>query len=258
MKPDTNRLHAVWANNRDLMANKNIELDKGRLDELLASVFSNGPFYYYIIDFADMQIKYMNPSVKEIHGLDPETTTFQSILDQIHPDDLDFVSKAEAVNWDFYYHKIGPERYKNYKMSYCLRFKTADGSYQLFNHQSLMLSIDEHGRMSKALNIHTNISHLTTVNNYKISAIGMFGAPSYLNMDVMANTTLPTPVKPLFTKREREIIHLMADGLTSDEISSRLFIAPETVKTHRKNILGKSGCKNVGHLVTKCITHGLL
>jgi DNA-binding CsgD family transcriptional regulator len=239
------------------MADRNVELDKGRLDELIAAVFSNGPFYFYIIDFADMEIKYMSPLVKQIHGLDPETTTFQDILDQIHPDDVDFVSRAEKVNWDFYYNQIGPERYQNYKMSYCLRFRTTDGSYQLFNHQSMMLSIDEEGRMSKALNIHTNISHLTTENNYKISAIGMFGAPSYLNLDV-TGTALPAPTSSLFTKRETEIIRLLSDGFTSEEIANKLFISLDTVKTHRKHIMRKSGCRNLGQLVTKCITNGLL
>ena len=258
MKPDTKSLHSVWANSRHMMANRAVDLDKGKLDELIASVFSNGPFYFYVIDFADMEIKYMSPLVKKIHGLDPENTTFQDILDRIHPDDVDFISKAEKLNWDFYYNKIGPDRYQNFKMSYCFRLKTADGSYQLFNHQSLMLSIDEQGRMSKALNIHTNISHLTTKNNYKLSAIGMFGAPSYLNLDVEGMETLPAPTDCLFSKREIEIVRLLSEGLTSKEIASRLFIALDTVKTHRKHIMSKSGCKNVGQLVTKCITHGLL
>ncbi|MNL74077.1 Oxygen regulatory protein NreC [compost metagenome] len=41
------------------------------------------------------------------------------------------------------------------------------------------------------------------------------------------------------SKREREILSLMALGKSSAETAEQLFIAPETVKTHRKNIKQK-------------------
>lgn len=255
---DAQSLQNVWSNSKAFITKRNVDLDKNVLDELIASIFSNGPFYYYIVDFYDMEIKYMNPSVLEIHGLDPETVTFQDILDQIHPEDMDFVTRAEALIWDLLYNKIGKERNQRYKMSYCFRFRVADGSYQLFNHQSIILTADEEGGMAKSLNIHTNISHLTTQNNYKVSAIGMMGEPSYLHLEVDQTNLTHNATAPLFTRREHEIIRLMADGLTSKEISERLFIALDTVKNHRKNILQKARCKNIVQLMAKCITEGLL
>jgi DNA-binding NarL/FixJ family response regulator len=41
------------------------------------------------------------------------------------------------------------------------------------------------------------------------------------------------------TEREREILHLLAEGLRNDGIAERLFISPQTVQTHVRNILGK-------------------
>jgi DNA-binding CsgD family transcriptional regulator len=254
----TEPLHSVWARKGDQIAIRVVDLDRNRLDELIASIFSNGPFYFYVVDFSDnMKINYMSPSVREIHGLDPETTTFQDILNQIHPDDMPFVAKAEDVAWRFA-DKVMPREFRDkYKKSYCFRFRTADGSYQLFNHQAVVLSLDENGGLSKSLNIHTNISHLTKENNHKLSLIGMFNAPSFLNIDVWSNE-LSEPVESLFTVREAEIIRLISDGLNSNQIADRLFITTDTVKTHRKNIMKKSGCRNVGQLITRCITHGLL
>jgi len=136
--------------------------------------------------------------------------------------------------------------------------KTSDGSYQLFNHQSIILTTDEKGALAKSLNIHTNISHLTTENNYLISAIGMQGEPSYLNIPVSGNYKFPKASKSIFTKREIELIRLMSDGLTNAEIAINLDIAVNTVKNHRKNILSKANCKNIGQLITKCITEGLI
>lgn len=258
MKPNTQLLHSVWDNSSKFITKTNVDLEEINLDEMIASVFSNGPFYFYIIDFFDREIKYMSSSVSDIHGLDPKHTTFQDILDQIHPDDMSFVAKAEDTMMDMFYNTLGIDKYKKYKMSYCFRLRTSDGSYQLFNHQAILLTTDENGRGAKSLNIHTNISHLTSENNYQVSAIGMFGEPSYLNIVMKDSLPLSKATGPLFSKRELEIIRLISGGLSSKEIAEKLFIALETVKTHRKNILRKAMSKNVGELITKCMTEGLI
>ena len=46
------------------------------------------------------------------------------------------------------------------------------------------------------------------------------------------------------TRREREILGLLADGLTQDQIAERLVIAPRTVATHIERILGKLGVQS--------------
>ncbi|MEI2747786.1 MAG: helix-turn-helix transcriptional regulator [Ferruginibacter sp.] len=46
------------------------------------------------------------------------------------------------------------------------------------------------------------------------------------------------------TRREREIIHELAQGLYYKEIASKAFISPETVKQHLKNIYRKMGVRN--------------
>jgi len=156
------------------------------------------------------------------------------------------------------FNKIGKEKHHLYKVSYCFRMKTTDSSYQLFNHQAVILNFVESGRVAHALNIHTNISHLTTVNNYQVFAIGLFGEPSYLNIPLVDfNDPIHASVH-LFSKRETQIIRLLSEGLSSIEIAEKLHIALNTVNSHRKNILKKSGCKNLAQLITKCITEGLI
>lgn len=48
----------------------------------------------------------------------------------------------------------------------------------------------------------------------------------------------------LLSRREKEVLNLMFDGLTNKEIAHKLFISLETVKSHRKHILEKTGSKN--------------
>lgn len=58
--------------------------------------------------------------------------------------------------------------------------------------------------------------------------------------------------------REREVFHLLAQGLNHDEIEAKLHIVYETFKTHRTNILYKLGMKNVAELVKFAVNHHLL
>lgn len=53
----------------------------------------------------------------------------------------------------------------------------------------------------------------------------------------------------LLTKREKEVIVLMAHGKYSQEIAEQLFISSHTVATHRKNILRKTECKSLPELL---------
>lgn len=48
----------------------------------------------------------------------------------------------------------------------------------------------------------------------------------------------------VLTKREKEILALIAQGLTDKEIAEKVFLSPLTITTHRKNILSKLGLKN--------------
>lgn len=57
----------------------------------------------------------------------------------------------------------------------------------------------------------------------------------------------------ILTRREKEILELIAEGLTNNEIAQQLFISISTVDTHRKNLLTKFDTKNTASLVKKAI-----
>lgn len=54
---------------------------------------------------------------------------------------------------------------------------------------------------------------------------------------------------PQVTRREKQILLLIADGKTSQVIAQELFLSPLTVDTHRRNLMQKFGVKNVAELV---------
>jgi DNA-binding CsgD family transcriptional regulator len=66
--------------------------------------------------------------------------------------------------------------------------------------------------------------------------------------------TAPDPLTP----REKEVIALSAEGLTSTEISERLGMAARTVNQHVDNVATKLGTKNRAHTVAEAIRHRML
>ena len=65
------------------------------------------------------------------------------------------------------------------------------------------------------------------------------------------------PVSPL-TPREREVVKLIAEAHTTDQIAELLTISPRTVERHRENILAKLGMRDRVQITRWAIRHGLI
>lgn len=61
-----------------------------------------------------------------------------------------------------------------------------------------------------------------------------------------------------FTARELEILALICDGLTNEQIADKINLSYDTVKWHRSNILSKAGCPNTVVLVKYAIKNKLV
>jgi DNA-binding NarL/FixJ family response regulator len=60
------------------------------------------------------------------------------------------------------------------------------------------------------------------------------------------------------TSRESEILELIANGRTNQEVADSLFISIKTVETHKANILGKLGLRNMAELVKYAIRNNII
>lgn len=60
------------------------------------------------------------------------------------------------------------------------------------------------------------------------------------------------------TPREKDIIKLIAQEMTNNEIAQKLNNSPMTIITHRKNLLRKLGLKNTAGLIRYAVEHGLV
>ncbi len=78
--------------------------------------------------------------------------------------------------------------------------------------------------------------------------------PIIMNQFNRGKTTFK--VKDTLTEREKEILQLIVQELTSKEIADKLFISKQTVDTHRINIMQKTSCKTLVGLIKFAIHNG--
>ena len=86
------------------------------------------------------------------------------------------------------------------------------------------------------------------------------GATRKLIEAFATNSREPRPSTDLdvLTEREREVMALVAEGLTNDEIADRLFVSPVTAKTHVNRAMTKLGARDRAQLVVVAYQTGLV
>ncbi len=81
---------------------------------------------------------------------------------------------------------------------------------------------------------------------------------AYFSIEAAASLKESNAQRPVITRREKEVLQLIAEGFTNAEISAKLFISIPTVNTHRKSILEKLEVKNTATLIGKATKLGLI
>jgi DNA-binding NarL/FixJ family response regulator len=67
-----------------------------------------------------------------------------------------------------------------------------------------------------------------------------------------------TQTQRVLSKREREIMDLLAQGLTGEQVAERLFLSPETIKTHIRNAMSKLEANTRVHAIAIALRDGFI
>ncbi|NGM66234.1 LuxR C-terminal-related transcriptional regulator [Sphingobacterium sp. SGR-19] len=256
MEESEHTLLPIWEKYPAIFSSEEATENNESVTALLSDIFVGGDFYYYLIDIRQQTLSHQHPNLCKIHGLTSQPKHLQHIINLIHPEDIPFVLRAE----EYCYGKvaeIGVQHVRNLKSCYCFRMRIADGSYHLFHHQAIIAVVDDNGRMSRSLNIHTDIQDLSRQNSYIATLMGINGCTDFYQADLSCEFGLHKTCNP-FSKREREILRFIADGFSSEIIAQQLGISVQTVNVHRKNMLKKTNTHNSRALLKMCIEMGLL
>jgi DNA-binding NarL/FixJ family response regulator len=82
-------------------------------------------------------------------------------------------------------------------------------------------------------------------------------------LDKLIQAAAAVPVNQInpqidFSMREIEILHLIAEGLTNNEMSDKLFISKRTIEGHRQSLIEKTGSRNTAALIRFAVLSGIV
>lgn len=228
-----------------------LELD---LYKKLLIFFQVGESCYLIFSFQRLQFDFVSEEIKDVLGYTREEFDVTMIMECIHPDDRAWFLNCQDAAGSFL-KGLTPQKQMKYKLRFDYRMRKKNGEYVRLMQQVVVIHNDDEGRILRTLIVLTDISHLKKDGTAVMSYIGMDGEPSYLNVDVKS---LFFEKNQLLSKREKEVLHLMAEGQLSKQIAKSLHISKHTVDSHRKNLLRKTGAVSTAELVNKAIREGLI
>lgn len=188
--------------------------------------------YYFIFDYKKNSIDYACDCFEKILGYNKDAYSLMDIIGFMHPTDSDYVLNCERKAVEFL-SSLNTEEIFNYSISYSYRTMTKYGNYIRVRQSCQVLEVDVNGRMCKSLvfnEVLNDVGDNFIENDFKI-------------MERQTNSNITVVSEFNLTKREAEVLALIKEGLTSVEISNRLYVSKFTVDTHRKNILAKTNNK---------------
>jgi DNA-binding NarL/FixJ family response regulator len=121
-----------------------------------------------------------------------------------------------------------------------------------FNQQSFIQKMMENGASGYVLK---NATQEELMEAIRAVANGKTYFSDEAALSLRKNNTGETPV---LTRREKEVLELIADGMTNNEIATKLFISVTTVDTHRKNLLAKFDARNIASLIKSAMQMQLI
>ncbi|MCC3154981.1 response regulator transcription factor [Hymenobacter sp. BT770] len=134
-----------------------------------------------------------------------------------------------------------------------------------------MLSAGAHGYLLKSAGLKEMVYGIRTVaagHTFLCSEVGLAtlqklheGAETMakqLDGLPVAHRLMPADPPVTLSRRELEVLRLVADGFTNQEMADLLFTSKRTIETHRQNIITKTGAKNTASLIRLAISEGLI
>ena len=175
------------------------------------------------------------------------TDTFQLI----YLEDKDFI--INAISESFKWLSANPAHALDIMFSLEYRIKHTQGHFITVQRITRVVAIDNSDKPSITLSVVIDISLLRS-NNFIAKAV-MQNALTGEHFYSLTNNK-NSGIK--ISAREKQVLQLICQGLSSKEISAKLFISKHTVDGHRRTLLKKTTLTNTAELVTFALQNNLL
>jgi DNA-binding CsgD family transcriptional regulator len=206
---------------------------------------------YAIFDLSRGEHVYLSPKYESVFMMDRDQASKEgnSYFDsRVHPDDFIDGMEAGAYFMDMILKLPGDER-KNYKFIADYRMMDNEGKYRRVIEQHMCLELDSVDNVWLSLSVLDYSPETNLLAPYHCRVIN-FRTGEWLYLPPKSNVVL--------SKREKEILGLIAKGNISKQIADQLFISVNTVNTHRQRIIDKLGVSNTTEAISYANGLGIL
>jgi DNA-binding CsgD family transcriptional regulator len=227
-----------------------------------AFYFSNPAFF--LLDYSTKEYIYVEANFLNQMGYTDQfflETGLETYLSKWHQHDFEIINARVFPDNIAFLKTLPLEDYPLYIFSYNYRMRDTNGDYfttlQRFSYIPSTVMGEPAGMIGIVLDIthfkndlsviHTIEKVLPTTERNITELILKKSYPIY---EVADHVTL--------TKREREILSLIAEGLSSKQIAPRINVSINTINNHRKNMLAKTACSSASELMHYAVKHGLI
>jgi DNA-binding CsgD family transcriptional regulator len=233
-----------------------------KIDQLTDQVFSHSIPWFYLLDYTSGKYLLISKSIKMMLGYEPDVFMNEGLpmaSDKFHKDHLRVFDEEIFSDRLNILKKIPREEHAQHIFSYNFLFKNKNGEYQNLLQRNCFVKSDSNGNPLLSFGVITNVNHFKNENPIiqvveKMQGDGFFGGTNL----VSKKAYYLHDEDKLLTRREKELLLWMAEGLTSKDIAEKLFISEFTVINHRRNMIEKCNVRNVTELVSYAIRHQII
>lgn len=214
--------------------------------------FAIGPYYWFIGDNANLLITVASDNIGDLTPYNKEEWTNKPTLflvENIHPDDAFYVLSALQLAIEKIV-QLPTERQSHVRVNVYARMLNRAKEYRWVLIQIPGLYVNKEKSTTCGLIMVTDLSHF----NFNGRPIMMTLTDKVNNKNeyyhIAANEMkLVNVALPNITKREQDILQLMAKGYNTPQISKELNIAYNTVENHKRNLRAKTNTKTSAELM---------
>lgn len=226
-----------------------------RNSPLVKGLWTVGNWFCFVGNTHSRQLELVTGNSLEVIGYSPEEIIQKNarfVADMIHPADFRFVTSVMNVAMK-YVNDIPLEQRPMVYVVFYDRAVRKDGRTIIVQNQNVPIVFDENNLPFIFSNIITDITFLNPGNIPRALLVNKYTNETH---HIDSHNLQLKPFQSIFTNRELEIIRQLVQGKNSRQAADSLNISPETVRTHRKNILAKTGLNNTSKLISYIMLNG--
>jgi len=216
----------------------------------------------HVIDYTQRRHLGLSGQIKNMMGFDPRDVIengLDYVIDIFQKDDFKIYDETIFGQVTDFLKTVPHNEHNEYSFSYSYRLRKTSGKWANIFQQCSYITDPKTNLPLYSIGVITDISPFKKDNSMIFSIDRKGNEYSLFNCkNILINHYYPDPEESRLSRREKEILGRLTEGLSSKQIADKLYLSESTIVNHRKNILRKTNTKNVAELIYYAIENGLV